>query len=124
LLQPHPKPYNKGSPEPSVEDAEEACLAHSLEQLKLVLAQQAAPRDLACIVVEPVQGEGGYVPPPKGFLSALRKLCDVHGILLVADEVISVIVLLFVHSLWALQLKIEACKEVVFVGTGVCLEKK
>ena len=76
-----------GSPEPSIEDAEDACLAHSLEQLKLVLAQQAAPRDLACIVVEPIQGEGGYVPPPKGFLRALRQLCDDHGILLVADEV-------------------------------------
>ena len=39
------------------------------------------------IFVEPIQGEGGYVIPPLGFLKALRELCDQHGILLVADEV-------------------------------------
>ncbi len=45
------------------------------------------PRDVAAIFVEPVQGEGGYVVPPPGFLGALRELCDKHGILLVFDEV-------------------------------------
>ena len=45
------------------------------------------PEEVAAIVVEPVQGEGGYVPAPAGFLRELRRICDEHGILLVADEV-------------------------------------
>jgi 4-aminobutyrate aminotransferase len=45
------------------------------------------PSDVAAIFVEPVQGEGGYVVPPNGFMRALRELCDKHGILLVCDEV-------------------------------------
>jgi 4-aminobutyrate aminotransferase len=47
----------------------------------------APPEDVAAIIVEPVQGEGGYVVPPAGWLPALRALCDRHGILLIADEV-------------------------------------
>src|SRR5438067_4869252 len=43
--------------------------------------------EVAAIVVEPVQGEGGYVPAPQGFLKGLRRICDEHGILLVLDEV-------------------------------------
>jgi 4-aminobutyrate aminotransferase len=43
--------------------------------------------EVAAIVVEPVQGEGGYVPSPAGFLQELRRICDEHGILLIADEV-------------------------------------
>lgn len=45
------------------------------------------PKDVAAIFVEPVQGEGGYLFPPDGFMRALRDLCDQHGILLVADEI-------------------------------------
>src|ERR1044071_4656433 len=45
------------------------------------------PDEVAAIVVEPVQGEGGYVPAPKGFLQELRRICDEHGILLIVDEV-------------------------------------
>jgi len=45
------------------------------------------PDEVAAIVVEPVQGEGGYVPAPAAFLKELRRICDEHGILLVADEV-------------------------------------
>ena len=45
------------------------------------------PEEVAAIVVEPVQGEGGYVPAPSGFLRELRRICDEHGILLIVDEV-------------------------------------
>jgi 4-aminobutyrate aminotransferase len=45
------------------------------------------PEEVAAVVVEAVQGEGGYVPAPKGFLQGLRRICDEHGILLVVDEV-------------------------------------
>ncbi len=52
-----------------------------------ILGRLIAPDDVAAIVVEPIQGEGGYFPAPASFLRALRELCDEHGILLVADEV-------------------------------------
>jgi 4-aminobutyrate aminotransferase len=55
--------------------------------LQRVLRLETTPRDTAAILVEPVLGEGGYVVPPKGFLHALRRLCDEHEILLIADEV-------------------------------------
>ncbi|KAF8799070.1 acetylornithine aminotransferase [Phlegmacium glaucopus] len=61
--------------------------ANSLYQLELLLAQQTAPSDTAAIIVEPVLGEGGYVPAPPEFLQGLRKVCDKHGIMLIADEV-------------------------------------
>ena len=66
---------------------ERATLDFCLRELKKLLKSQTAPEETACIVVEPVLGEGGYVVPPAGFLPELRKLCDEHGILLIADEV-------------------------------------
>jgi 4-aminobutyrate aminotransferase len=52
-----------------------------------ILDRLVAPADVAAIVVEPIQGEGGYFPAPAAFLQGLRETCDEHGILLIADEI-------------------------------------
>jgi len=52
-----------------------------------ILGRILPPEDVAGILVEPIQGEGGYIVPAEGFFPALRALCDRHGILLIADEV-------------------------------------
>jgi 4-aminobutyrate aminotransferase len=52
-----------------------------------LFARHLDPKDVAAVFVEPLQGEGGYVLPPRGWLAAVRELCDRHGILLVMDEV-------------------------------------
>jgi len=62
----------------------EVCLSYIEDTL---LHTVAPPRDVAAIVVEPIQGEGGYVVPSPGFLCGLRQLCDQYGILLILDEV-------------------------------------
>ena len=54
---------------------------------RTVFAGLSRPDDVAAIFVEPIQGEGGYVVPPSGWLAELRALCDAHGIVLVVDEV-------------------------------------
>ena len=57
------------------------------KQLDLLLCGQTAPDETAAIIIEPVLGEGGYVPAPAAFLHHLREVCDAHGILLIIDEV-------------------------------------
>jgi len=52
-----------------------------------ILGRIMAPTDVAAIVIEPIQGEGGYFPAPSTFLAGLREICDEHGILLIADEI-------------------------------------
>ncbi len=52
-----------------------------------IFKKEVAPEEIAAIVFEPVQGEGGYIVPPKSFVTGLRKLATENGILLVADEV-------------------------------------
>jgi 4-aminobutyrate aminotransferase len=71
----------------SVETPTSELVKQSLLQLRLTLQQQTAPSDTAAILIEPVLGEGGYVPAPPEFLHGLRTICDEHGILLIADEV-------------------------------------
>jgi 4-aminobutyrate aminotransferase len=59
-----------------------------LDYIENVLFQSnLPPAEVAAIMVEPIQGEGGYLVPPDGFLAGLRSLCDRHGILLIFDEV-------------------------------------
>ena len=54
---------------------------------EVIFKRLIKPSELACIVVEPVLGEGGYVVPPRRWMEMLKSMCDEHGILLVADEV-------------------------------------
>ncbi len=60
---------------------------HALEALHRLFKADVDPRRVAAIIVEPVQGEGGFYPAPPELLRALRRECDEHGILLVADEI-------------------------------------
>ena len=58
-----------------------------LRILESMFSSVIAPSTVAAIIIEPVQGEGGYTPAPAAFLQGLRAICDEHGILLIADEV-------------------------------------
>ena len=59
----------------------------SLKAIENLFKVDIAPSDVAAIIVEPVQGEGGFYQAPAEFLQALRQLCDQHGIMLIADEI-------------------------------------
>ena len=65
----------------------EPCPIAAGEDLERLFHTVVPPESVAAIFVEPVQGEGGYVVPPAGFLARLREICDQHGILLVDDEI-------------------------------------
>ena len=77
---PYPEPYRASSPDHAA--------AQSLRFIEdQILTHLAAPDEIAAIVVEPIQGEGGYIVPPPAFLHGLRELTSKHGMLLVLDEV-------------------------------------
>ncbi|MFQ5942793.1 MAG: acetyl ornithine aminotransferase family protein [Anaerolineales bacterium] len=80
---PYPNPYRQML-SPTSDDYGETVVNYIENQ---VLQTVVPPEDCAAILVEPVQGEGGYIVPPPGFFPALRELCDRHGILLIVDEV-------------------------------------
>jgi 4-aminobutyrate aminotransferase len=67
--------------------SDEDTTAFCLRELRHLLATQTAPEETAAMLIEPVLGEGGYVPPTPGFLPAVQGYCREHGILLIADEV-------------------------------------
>ena len=67
--------------------SEEEAVRFCLRELDYLFATVSAPEETAAIVLEPVLGEGGYVPVPRAFARGLRERCDRHGILLIADEV-------------------------------------
>ena len=59
----------------------------ALKGLELLFKQDVDPAEVACVVLEPVQGEGGFIPMPPDFVTALHELCRKHGILYVDDEI-------------------------------------
>ncbi|HET7218629.1 MAG TPA: acetyl ornithine aminotransferase family protein [Vicinamibacterales bacterium] len=77
---PYPDSYRAASPEAATTQS----LGYIEDQL---FTHLVAPDEIAAVVVEPIQGEGGYVVPPPAFLHGLRDLTKKHGILLVVDEV-------------------------------------
>jgi 4-aminobutyrate aminotransferase len=78
---PYPDPYRFTG---SADACAEASLSFIRDQ---ILVHLTAPDEVAAVVVEPIQGEGGYIIPPKAFLQGLRELTRQHGIMLVLDEV-------------------------------------
>jgi 4-aminobutyrate aminotransferase / (S)-3-amino-2-methylpropionate transaminase / 5-aminovalerate transaminase len=78
-----PEVYRAPAPYPYRGVSVEAALAG----LELLFKQDVAPSAVACLVLETVQGEGGFIPMPAEFVHALRHICDQNGILYVADEV-------------------------------------
>ena len=74
------------------------------------------PEDVAAVIVEPLQGEGGYLVPPPGWMAELRDLCDRHGIVLVADEVQSGVGR--TGKMWTIEYD-EVAPDVVLSGKGL-----
>jgi 4-aminobutyrate aminotransferase len=81
---PFPNPYRPILERQKGEDYGEAVVRYIENE---ILNQILPPKDVAGILVETIQGEGGYIVPPDGFYPALRKLCDKYDILMILDEV-------------------------------------
>lgn len=81
---PYPNPYRPLLQMEEGEDVGDAVIRYMED---VVFQKLLPPTEVAGILIEPVQGEGGYIFPPGRFLPALRELCDKYGILLIADEV-------------------------------------
>ncbi|MGH8916569.1 MAG: aminotransferase class III-fold pyridoxal phosphate-dependent enzyme [Acidimicrobiia bacterium] len=80
FVAPFPHPYRWGMTEDQAVDL-------SLNELRMMFKHVVTPKNIACFLVEPVQGEGGYYPAPARFLDTLRELANEHGIKLVYDEI-------------------------------------
>lgn len=59
----------------------------TFDELEKLFKLELSPDSVSAMIIEPMLGEGGYIPAPKGFLKELRKICNEHGILLICDEV-------------------------------------
>lgn len=79
---PYPNPYRCANRHPAGD-----CDCSGVEAIKKLFKTSVPPEEVAAVVVEPIQGEGGYIVPPPAFLSELRELTRKHGILLIADEI-------------------------------------
>jgi adenosylmethionine---8-amino-7-oxononanoate aminotransferase len=78
-----PYPYWYHAPNTITTDSE--CMSYSLSAVEKTFAEHGG--ELAAVIIEPVEGAGGICPAPRGYLKALRELCDQHEILLIVDEV-------------------------------------
>ncbi len=76
---PYAYPYRSPQPERAAELA--------LDGIRRAFDTMVDPRSVACAIVEPIQGEGGFVVPPAEFLQGLARICREHGILVIADEI-------------------------------------
>ena len=65
----------------------ESYVEFACNQLENAMIAQVDPEAVAAIVIEPVQGEGGFIPTPARFLERIRQICDQHGIVMIADEI-------------------------------------
>lgn len=81
---PYPNPYRPIFTPADGETYAETVMRYLEEQ---VLENLLDPKDIAGVLIEPIQGEGGYVVPSPGFFPRLRELCDRHGIMLIVDEI-------------------------------------
>jgi 4-aminobutyrate aminotransferase len=80
FVAPYPYAYHYGQ---TPEQATDYCL----RELRHLLISQTAPQETAAVLIEPVLGEGGYVPPPADFLAGVQEISREHGIVFIADEV-------------------------------------
>jgi 4-aminobutyrate aminotransferase len=80
---PYPNPYRC----PYGHEAQECCTDCAPFIERVLFKKIVDPQEVAAIIVEPIQGEGGYLPAPAGFLRDLQRICRQHGILLISDEV-------------------------------------
>ena len=68
-------------------DGPEACRAEALDAVKGLIHAQVGEQNVAAVIIEPVQGEGGFIVPPDGFLPGLAEYCRENGIVFIADEI-------------------------------------
>lgn len=79
-----PYPYLADKPEGL---SDEAYIDSVIKDLKNFFIATVDPSEVACVVIEPVQGEGGFIIPDKKFIHALKDICEEHGIVFIADEI-------------------------------------
>jgi 4-aminobutyrate aminotransferase / (S)-3-amino-2-methylpropionate transaminase / 5-aminovalerate transaminase len=82
-----PEVYRVPAAYPFRSRSPETCAADALAQLKETVLTEIGPRNVAAIVAEPIQGEGGFIVPPPGYLRGVQEFADEHGIVFVADEI-------------------------------------
>src|SRR6202034_3276617 len=64
-----------------------ACASDALDTIKSLIHAQVGEQNVAAVILEPIQGEGGFIVPPAGFVAGLAEFCRAHGIVFIADEI-------------------------------------